>query len=495
MIRLTAGSTLLLCFVLAPGPGAAAQTASSAEVHTEPLVIGDRHVLRAGTPAVERRILVIPPRSYGDTTRTFPVLYVLDGDENAHSAAAAVATLSANGRIPDMIVVGIGGGDRGMDYTPPLRRTTQLPPGITTHGGAGAFLETLRDEIVPLVERRYRASPMRVVAGHSLGGLLAMHALATTPRLFRAYLTMEPSLWWDGRIVADSAVALLARDSSSARRLVAVEGTSAEGWRPDWERLRRSAGDRARLVSLEGETHQTLFYRGVYEGLAAMFPDYLPWMRHDEAHANVESLERQYARLSQDFGYEVSPPLTALLDVADRDANQRRFDAARRAVAWAARAYPRSSAVATWRTHVDALAEEAARAGLERTRPIVSHRPIAPRDASTLAGEWTMSIRVEPGAPISGTARFERRGDTLLVVTIARGLAVDGGDYRTAPAIVVRDGDAFRWERENRGGGRVVTAVRLDGTTRLVGTSTVVGGAKPPEGFVEPRVTVELRRR
>jgi hypothetical protein len=444
---------------------------------------------------VERRILVIPPRSYGDTTRRFPVLYVLDGDEYAQSTAAAVATLSANGRIPEMLVVAIGGGDRGLDYTPPLRRTTRPPPGVAAHGGAGAFLGVLRGEIMPLVERRYRASPMRVVAGHSLGGLLAMHALATEPHLFRGYLTMEPSLWWDGRIVADSVLAVLARDSSAARRLVAVEAGSPEGWRPDWQRLQRAAGDRARLVSLDGETHQTLFYRGVYEGLGAMFADYLPWMRHDEAHASVESLERQYARLSRDFGYEVSPPLTALFDVADRDANQRRFGAARRALAWAARAYPRSSAVATWRTHVDALAEQAERAGLAAAGPVVTYRPIDARDASELAGDWAMSIRVEPGAPIGGTARFERRGDTLFVVTIARGLAVDGGDYRTAPAVVVREGDSFRWERENRGGGRVVTTVRRDGAARLAGTSTIVGGAKPPEGFVEPRVTVELRRR
>ena len=495
MIRLSARFTLLLCLVLAPSRAVSGQTAPSAELRTEPLVIGDRHILRAGSPAVERRILVIPPRSYGDTTRTFPVLYVLDGDEHAQSAAAAATALSANGRIPELIVVAIGGGDRGLDYTPPLRRTTQLPPGVAAHGGAGAFLGVLRDEIVPLVERRYRVSPMRVVAGHSLGGLLAMHALVTEPRLFRGYLTMEPSLWWDDRIVADSVLGALARDSSIARRLVAVEATSAEGWRPDWERLRRSAGDRARLVSLEGETHQTLFYRGVYEGLAAMFADYLPWMRHDEAHANVESLERQYARLSRDFGYEVPPPLTALLDVADRDANQRRFAAARRAIAWATRAYPRSSAVSTWRAHVETLAEQAARDSLKETTRVVAFRPTDPRDAQALAGEWAMTIRVEPGMPVSGTARFERRGDTLSIVTLARGLAVDGGDYRTAPAVVVREGDAYRWERENRGGGRVITTVRLERGGRLVGTSTVVGGAKPPQGFSEPRVTVELRRR
>jgi hypothetical protein len=218
-------------------------------------------------------------------------------------------------------------------------------------------------------------------------------------------------------------------------------------------------------------------------------------MRHDEAHASVESLERQYARLSRDFGYEVPPPLTALFDVADRDANQRRFSAARRAVAWAARAYPRSSAVATWRAHVETMAEQATRAGLKETTPVVQFRPMDPRDATALAGEWAMTIKVEPGAPVSGIARFERRGDTLTVVTVARGLAVDGGDYRTAPTPVVREGDGFRWERENRGGGRVVTTVRLERAGHLLGTSAVVGGAKPPAGFVEPRVTVDLRRR
>ena len=42
-------------------------------------------------------------------------------------------------------------------------------------------------------------SPLRILVGHSLGGLLAMHTLASRPALFRMYNTLEPSLWWDAR--------------------------------------------------------------------------------------------------------------------------------------------------------------------------------------------------------------------------------------------------------------------------------------------------------
>ena len=208
---------VLIALALVPLPSASAQTAPNTEVRTEPLVIGDRHVLRSGSPAVERRILVIPPRSYGDTARAYPVLYVLDGDEYAQAAAAAVATLSANGRIPEMLVVAIGGGERGLDYTPALRRTTQLPPGVTAHGGADSFIRSLRDEIVPLVEHRYRASDI-LQREHNLG--VASWRFAQTIPDFGRYIAIQEAinLALIERFAADGVAFAYLADATSADR-------------------------------------------------------------------------------------------------------------------------------------------------------------------------------------------------------------------------------------------------------------------------------------
>ena len=64
------------------------------------------------------------------------MLYVLDGAENAAIATVASRYLAAAGKRPEVIVVAIVNGDRETDFTPPLRRTSDLPPGIQRAGGA-----------------------------------------------------------------------------------------------------------------------------------------------------------------------------------------------------------------------------------------------------------------------------------------------------------------------------------------------------------------------
>ena len=59
-----------------------------------------------------------------------------------------------------------------------------------TSGGADKFLDFIEKEVMPLVESKYRVQPYRVFAGHSFGGLLAIHAFSTRPELFNAYIAV-----------------------------------------------------------------------------------------------------------------------------------------------------------------------------------------------------------------------------------------------------------------------------------------------------------------
>ena len=64
-----------------------------------------------------------------------------------------------------------------------------------TTGHAADFLSTIESEIIPFVEREYRADPSyRVLAGASLGGLFTLYALFTTPELFQAYIAATPAV-------------------------------------------------------------------------------------------------------------------------------------------------------------------------------------------------------------------------------------------------------------------------------------------------------------
>lgn len=164
---------------------------------------------------------VFLPAGYArDTTARYPVLYVLDGQWDFKLLASIQGGLVYDRFTPEIIVVGIGytGTDadynalRAMDYT------TTVVPRVAGSGGAPRFLAFLRDELIPFIERNYRAdtSPSRrALMGSSYGGLFTLFALFTEPGLFGGYVAASPSVTYGNR----SAFALEAAYAAARRDL------------------------------------------------------------------------------------------------------------------------------------------------------------------------------------------------------------------------------------------------------------------------------------
>ncbi len=200
--------------------------------------------------------------------------------------------------MPDAIVVAIRHTDRGYELTPAPAAPGPVP-GVPRPGGADALLAHLAEEVVPLVESRYPTQPYRILVGHSLGGLFAVHALVTRPGLFQGYVLLDPALWWDGGGVTRRLEAFFRSHADARARLVVVGSPGGAGDGPADPKL---PGVRFRRVVVEGESHETLAYRGIYEGLRALFSDYPPAYRRDADAATAAALEAQYAALSRDLG-------------------------------------------------------------------------------------------------------------------------------------------------------------------------------------------------
>jgi predicted alpha/beta superfamily hydrolase len=70
----------------------------------------------------------------------------------------------------------------------------------TPTGDAGNFLKFIRDELMPAVEKEYRADPSRrILVGHSYGGLFAAFALFEAPDLFDSLIVGSPTLSYGNR--------------------------------------------------------------------------------------------------------------------------------------------------------------------------------------------------------------------------------------------------------------------------------------------------------
>ncbi len=176
------------------------------------------HSEETGTDYV---IYIDAPESKG-ARGPFPAVLVMDGDYLFDATAGAARSLAAAGRIPPTVVVGVGYGSgfgkpgnfRGRDYTP------TASPDEPGSGGADRFLAYLSGSLWPELARSLPLRETgRVMAGHSLGSLLVLHALFQERPFFDLALASAPSIWWDNRSLLGLASGLRDRQAALKGRL------------------------------------------------------------------------------------------------------------------------------------------------------------------------------------------------------------------------------------------------------------------------------------
>ena len=153
-----------------------------------------------------RPLWIYLPPQYQRETRSYPVLYLHDGQNIFDGATAylpgeewgvdeAAERLIANGRLDPLIVVAIGntGQHRIHEYAP------VRDPRRGAGGLAHAYGWMLVSEIKPLIDGLYRTMPgveTTGVGGSSMGGLLTMYLGLSWPHVFGRLAVMSPSVWW-----------------------------------------------------------------------------------------------------------------------------------------------------------------------------------------------------------------------------------------------------------------------------------------------------------
>jgi predicted alpha/beta superfamily hydrolase len=142
------------------------------------------------------------PASYRtDTNRRYPVLFVTDGYWDFPTLWVSYLNLAYDKTVPEALVVGIGYADEhSVDEYNRMRLWELSPVRVGSvldrnSGHAEEFLDSIEHEIIPFVEKEYRADPsFRVMAGSSMGGLFTLYAMCTKPALFQGYIAASPAV-------------------------------------------------------------------------------------------------------------------------------------------------------------------------------------------------------------------------------------------------------------------------------------------------------------
>jgi uncharacterized protein len=284
----------------------------------------------------DRVIWVRTPHGYELGKDPLPVLYLTDGPDHINEIGSTIDFLVNNGRMPPLIVVGIANTDRMRDLTPTHSsdKDSSGKETVPTSGGGDRFLDFIQNELMPEIEKRYRTAPYRIFAGHSLGGLMAIHILTSRPDMFQAYIAVSPSLWWDNQHTLHQAQDFFAAHSELYKRLF-FSLADEEDMLPGFEELKKTLTaktpkdfhwESARFLD---ETHSSTVLRAHYAGLRSVFADWpVPRDQTEAPVGGMSGIEQHYRDLSQRYGYPVPVPENVLNGYGYRLMGNHKFDEA-----------------------------------------------------------------------------------------------------------------------------------------------------------------------
>ncbi len=276
-----------------------------------------RLVVHSNILGEDRVVWVRMPAAAQGSKQRYAVAYLTDGGPNVNEIGATIDFLANANFMPPLIVVGITNTDRVRDLTPTradVKDSDGSVESYPTSGGADKFLDFIQTELVPEIQKRYPTEPYRIIVGHSLGGLFAIHALMNRPALFQACIATSPSLWWDDFHTLRQAEAFFPKQKEFRKSLFFAlaheEGPMFEGF----ERLQKalSANRPAGLVvasaHYDDEIHQSTELRGHYAGLRTIFTQWRPPLdpKTRRPVGGLAGIEQHYRALSERLGFSVS---------------------------------------------------------------------------------------------------------------------------------------------------------------------------------------------
>jgi len=324
--------------------------------------LGFADSVRSGILKEQRPLLIYTPYQ-GKTKSSYPVLYVLDGENNFRSVAVIVERLADMGLCPPMIVVGIPNTDRSRDLTPTT--VASNTDGVKNSGGGERFLTFIGKELIPYIDSKYPTTPYKILMGHSLGGLMVVQALVHHQALFNGYIAIEPSIWWDKHKVLDEAKEALVKKTYTRQTLFlalanhmesGADTTTVQSDTLEQTQLTRYNIDLIHHINKHPENklrfaetyypndnHGTVPLIAAYDALRFVF-DYYVFPR-DSGHAitnpNLPAvITAHYQKITDELGYRVLPDEPLVNNLGYYALREKQFDMAGKLFALNAHNYP-----------------------------------------------------------------------------------------------------------------------------------------------------------
>ena len=298
-------------------------------INESPNTLGQQWRVSSEILQEEREILIYAATAPG-SKGPYQVLYLLDAEYLFKAVLGIVDALVAANKMPPVVLVGVKTTVRARDYLPSITGAPKndhqrwIAKQFPHFGGSEQFTRFLREELFPLIEKRYPVLPSRTLIGYSNGGVFGLHTLTHSPDLFNHYLLVSPAAWWSEGEISEHFQRFSREQAGVGKNLfLSIAG---EGGRFYGNGLRIAATlEETAPSSLHWhfkeypqETHQSTLYPAIYDGLCVLFAD-LKLEISDTLgkYAQVADIQSYYVDLSERYGVKLEVPASVFSDLAD----------------------------------------------------------------------------------------------------------------------------------------------------------------------------------
>lgn len=398
-----------------------------------------------------RKIQIFSPATSVEKSSNFPVLYVFDAGSLFLPVVSATQFMNHSSYLPQMpeaIVVGI--------YNTKRDRDMPTPQEINKTKGAADFLQFIIKELEPYIKNNYPTNGLNILAGHSQAGLFVTYAGFAQPQLFPFVLALDAPMTINPSLFKEYQQKLIKNCS-----LHYFSAETLYGWGKSF--IPPADCNNFRQHKIEGETHETMPYKGIYDGLQFLFREYVPL----QTGMSLQALETYYKTLSAKHHCKYDIPAAVLLASARQHISVFKKQGALDIIGYYKKIYGNSEQANTLLANANAITRETD----HRVDYYLNH-PGSTADAlQPFMGKWEGTLFVPGGQNINVSWEIKTVDGKSMMHT----RVMDEFNMRSDFLLLTENGE-LAWGRKHNSGGIYLSIGKISADGKeITGTEDLIG--------------------
>lgn len=425
--------------------------------NSKKIEVGERITFYSKILNESRELFIYSPKNKSGNKLTYPVIYLFDAQSLFVPTVGAVEFLNYSSYLPQMpeaYIVGIVNTNRNRDMP--------VPQEIEKTSGAKNFFLFLSQEIIPYINKIFSASGLNILVGHSQGGLFVTYAAVQNPGLFPFVIALDAPMTVTKSVEEFYSKKLI---KNCSMKYVSLE--SLYGWGNSIKKENNCFN--FLQIKVEGESHETMPYKSVYDGLKFLFNDYLPSVQD----WTLKEIREYYDSLAKKYQVTYNIPSLVLLESAKQNIGQSKKTIAIELIGENDKIFGYSSLSRQLLAKANAISKEPD----ERVSYNLSHPPPDESAIKPFLGKWSGTVIVPGGTDTDIDWEIIKVKDGYQMIADVMKQFKSKSDF-----LYVNDKKELVWGRKHNGGGIYISVGKLskDGLT-ISGTEDQIGFDLPKD--------------